>query len=83
MHFAIDISRLPALAMRRLAGLAFQQSQMGFKAGFIYHVLVAATEATARDAGVGHRCSWHPDDIDKQRTSSPLAGGVPSSRRAS
>jgi hypothetical protein len=26
MHFAIDISRLPALAIRRLAGLAFQQS---------------------------------------------------------
>src|SRR2546430_11967008 len=40
---------------------------------FISHALVAATEATARDAGVGHGCSWHPDDINEQRTSSPIS----------
>src|SRR5438876_1654704 len=33
--------------------------------------LVTATKGSARDTGVGHGSSWHPDDIDKQRASSP------------
>src|SRR6266487_6477843 len=28
--------------------------------------------SAARDAGVGHGCSGHPDDIDEQRASSPI-----------
>ena len=38
---------------------------------FIYHAILA-TPGTARDTGVGHWCSGHPDDIDKQRASSPI-----------
>ena len=40
MHFAIDISLLTALAIRRLAGLAFQQSCIGLKS---YRHLTAGT----------------------------------------
>src|SRR6266480_1715450 len=32
--------------------------------GLIYQAPLA-TPGTTRDAGVGHRCSWHPDDIDE------------------
>ena len=42
------------------------------RAGFIYDALVAATKGPARDAGVGHGSSGHADDIDEQRTSSPI-----------
>src|SRR5947207_4661314 len=34
--------------------------------------LPPATKSPARDTGIGHRCSWHPDDVDEQRTSSPV-----------
>src|SRR5438093_4975426 len=41
-------------------------------AALIYHALVAATKSPARDTGVGHRSSGHPDNIDEQRASSPV-----------
>src|SRR5207249_7320114 len=31
-----------------------------------------ATPGTTRDAGVGHGCRWHPDDIDEQGASSAI-----------
>src|SRR5437667_4864090 len=34
--------------------------------------LVTATKGSARDTGVGHGSSWHPDDINEQRTSAPV-----------
>src|SRR5437867_1585172 len=46
--------------------------QYSYRPGFISHALVAAAEPTARDAGVGHGGSWHANDIDEQRTSSPI-----------
>jgi hypothetical protein len=39
----------------------------------IYDALVAATKGPARDAGVRHGSSWHADDIDEQRASSPVS----------
>ena len=40
-------------------------------AAFIYNALLA-TPGTTRDAGVGHGCRWHPDDIDEQGASSAI-----------
>src|SRR5439155_10338889 len=40
-------------------------------AALVYHALLA-TPGAAGDAGVGHGSSGHPDDIDEQRTSSPI-----------
>src|SRR5438094_5002073 len=37
----------------------------------IWFHLPPATISPARDSGIGHRSSGHPDDIDEQRTSSP------------
>src|SRR4029450_11094332 len=44
-----------------------------FEPVVIYDALVAATIITARNAGVGHGSSGHANNIDEQRTSSPIS----------
>jgi hypothetical protein len=68
-HPVVLVSSMPLwdLVVYRTLGQYF------FRAVVIYDALVAATKGPARNAGVGHGSRWHADDIDKQRTSSPIS----------